>query len=215
MLNPEQQNLLKQVFFGKNYIPTPGAGEDPYDAFLNKQRNMTSRKLQAESLSEHPILKGMGVRSNPALAALGYSASSSDKGLGNMLSPILGGNPAKATKNIYEGMRGANTMGAFGRMSDITEDETRDVMDSINNRFYKQAKERLVGGAADNKSDSNYASKELAKGIAHEQEHTGAKAIAKEIAKDHLEEDKNYYSTLDKYKIGSLRSAFEFLKQKL
>ncbi len=76
----------------------------------------------------------------------------------------------------------------------------------------QKAKERLVGGAADNKSDSNYPSKELAKGIAHEQEHTGAKAIAKEIAKDHLEEDKNYYSTLDKYKIGSLRSAFEFLK---
>jgi hypothetical protein len=212
MLDPQQQNLLKQVFFGKNYIPTPAAGEDPYDAFLNKQRNMTSRKLQSEALSEHPILKSMGVKSNPALTALGYAASSPDKGLGDMLSPILGGNPAKATRNIYEGMRGANTMGAFGRMSDITEDETRGVMDSINNRFYKQAKERLVGGAADNKPDKRYPKKELAKGVAHEQEHTGNKPVAKEIAKDHLEEDSNYYSTLDKYKIGSLRYAFEFLK---
>jgi hypothetical protein len=69
-----------------------------------------------------------------------------------------------------------------------------------------------VGGEGDNKPDSKYPKKELAKGLAHEQEHTKSKSIAKEIAKDHLEEDSNYYSTLDKYKIGCLRSAFEFLK---
>ena len=63
---------------------------------------------------------------------------------------------------------------------------------------FKIAKDLLSGGAADNKPDSLYPPKELAKGKAHESEHVSNKQIAKEIAKDHLEERKDYYTALDK-----------------
>jgi hypothetical protein len=154
----------------------------------------------------------MGVKSTPALKALGYVASAPGRGLGKMLSPILGGDPGKAAKDIYEGMRGANVMGNFGRIGEVSAGEAKNVLNSFNKSFFKHASEKLVGGAGDNKPDKRYPREELAKGVKHESEHVSDKGIAKEIAKDHLEENRSYYSTLDKYKIGCLKSAFEFLK---
>ena len=62
----------------------------------------------------------------------------------------------------------------------------------------KLAVEKLRGGKGDNKSDESFSSSELRKGTKHELEHTKSKTQAKEIAKDHLSEVKNYYSKLDK-----------------
>ena len=61
-------------------------------------------------------------------------------------------------------------------------------------------------GKAKNKSDSDFSSNELKKGIKIEYEHIDkkkysseeAKEIAKEIAKDHLEEIPDYYTRLIK-----------------
>jgi hypothetical protein len=75
----------------------------------------------------------------------------------------------------------------------------------------KEAMEKLHGGAADNQPDSKYPKKELAKGVAHEQEHTDDTSIAKEIAKDHLEENDEYYSDLDKAKLGGLNGLIDLL----
>jgi hypothetical protein len=65
----------------------------------------------------------------------------------------------------------------------------------------KIALERLKGGKGDSKEDKEFPRLELLKGIKHETEHTGDKAVAKEIAKDHLSERKDYYSALDKANI--------------
>jgi hypothetical protein len=73
----------------------------------------------------------------------------------------------------------------------------------------KIAKDMLHGGKADNMPDSRYNQKVLARGEHHEQEHTTNKMVAREIAKDHLEENKDYYKLLEKAKIGTLRFAFE------
>ena len=62
----------------------------------------------------------------------------------------------------------------------------------------KLAIEKLKGGAGDYKADSAFSSVELRNGIKHELEHTKNKSLAKEIAKDHLSEVKNYYSKLEK-----------------
>lgn len=51
----------------------------------------------------------------------------------------------------------------------------------------------LPGGAGDDKPDADFDRKELAEGTEHETEHTTDKAIAREIAKDHLTEDSHYY----------------------
>lgn len=63
---------------------------------------------------------------------------------------------------------------------------------------YIYNKEKIVGGLGDNRPDSDFDPTELRKGMHVEEEHTRDTAIAKEIAKDHLTEDKDYYKKLAK-----------------
>jgi len=56
--------------------------------------------------------------------------------------------------------------------------------------------EKLPGGKADGRPDSDFDPKQLAMGIEVEQEHTPDLELAKEIAKDHLSELPDYYSRL-------------------
>jgi hypothetical protein len=61
------------------------------------------------------------------------------------------------------------------------------------------SREILIGGRADGVPDSMFPEKQLEKGIAVEQEeHTNNPAIAKEITKDHLSENDEYYDFLEK-----------------
>lgn len=58
----------------------------------------------------------------------------------------------------------------------------------------KNASEKLVGGPADGKPDSDFDKNEISKGVKEEsEEHTRDKQVAKEIVKDHLVEDPKYY----------------------
>ena len=54
----------------------------------------------------------------------------------------------------------------------------------------------LPGGHADNMSDDNFKPCSLEIGIAVEMEHTNNPEIAKEIARDHLSSDNEYYKKL-------------------
>lgn len=58
--------------------------------------------------------------------------------------------------------------------------------------------EKLKGGLADNRPDSDFDAEELKNGTKIELEHTKDRKMAKEIAKDHLSEDPNYYKKLKK-----------------
>ncbi len=62
----------------------------------------------------------------------------------------------------------------------------------------KEIRDKLQGGLAKGKPDSDFDKKELELGIRTELEHTTDRAIAKEIAKDHLTENPKYYSILKK-----------------
>lgn len=80
----------------------------------------------------------------------------------------------------------------------IVEVKDKDLdLPKLHHHKIKIALERLKGGKGDGKEDREFPRLELLKGIKHEQEHTGDKAVAKEIAKDHLSERKDYYSALD------------------
>jgi len=57
-------------------------------------------------------------------------------------------------------------------------------------------KDKIPGGLADNKKLSDFNKKNLKQGIKIESEHTSDKDIAREIAMDHLTEDKDYYKKL-------------------
>lgn len=59
-------------------------------------------------------------------------------------------------------------------------------------------KDKLKGGKADNRPDSDFEATALAKGIKIEMEHTNDPELAKEIAKDHLAESPRYYDELEK-----------------
>ena len=56
--------------------------------------------------------------------------------------------------------------------------------------------DKLGGGKADNKPDSQFEKSELAKGQKIEMEHTDKPELAKEVTKDHLVEHKDYYRGL-------------------
>lgn len=56
----------------------------------------------------------------------------------------------------------------------------------------------MPGGAADDMPDSKFDEKQLKIGIKHEMEHTKDADKAKQIAKDHLIEDPNYYTKIKK-----------------
>lgn len=64
--------------------------------------------------------------------------------------------------------------------------------------LYKTAKEKIPGGLSSGKPDSDFDEKSLKEGIKVEMEHTNDKEVAKEICKDHLTENKNYYKCLKK-----------------
>ena len=60
------------------------------------------------------------------------------------------------------------------------------------------AVDQLHGGNADHISDQEFSASALAEGAKHEHEHTDNDQIAKEIAKDHLQESPSYYEKLKK-----------------
>lgn len=62
--------------------------------------------------------------------------------------------------------------------------------------FQRPKRDYLLGGLADNYDDSEFDPDSLDDGEAIELEHTNNRAIAREIARDHLVEDANYYKKL-------------------
>lgn len=63
---------------------------------------------------------------------------------------------------------------------------------------FSALKEVLHGGEADNIPNKAFPKDKLEEGAEEELEHTDNKQVAKEIAKDHLSEDLNYYTKLEK-----------------
>lgn len=67
-----------------------------------------------------------------------------------------------------------------------------------NHIFVKQNCLRMVAGLSEGMPDSKFNKKQIELGIKVEQEHTDDKALAKQIAKDHLVEIPDYYTRLKK-----------------
>jgi len=60
-----------------------------------------------------------------------------------------------------------------------------------------QGTEKIPGGLAAGKSDADFDSEQLEKGVKVELEHSGDVELAKEISRDHLEENPKYYDYLE------------------
>jgi hypothetical protein len=70
-----------------------------------------------------------------------------------------------------------------------------------------RAPDRISGGKADGKPASKYDPHELEMGKKVEQEHTNDPQLAEEIAKDHLEEIRDYYTRLKRMEDSAPKSA--------
>jgi hypothetical protein len=141
-------NAAMHHLFGRHLLPQPRDGQDMYDALIQRERSQHFMNLQSSSFSNNMLNQAMGI-SGPAAAMIGRVAGSPDGGLARMLSPLVGGNPMAASMQTYAGLSGASTMGAFGRFSSITEEETQGVMNSLANNFYKTQKFEGKGGIAE------------------------------------------------------------------
>jgi hypothetical protein len=93
---------------------------------------------------------------------------------------------AKALGDIRTAVTSKKSMQAF------------DAEDYIKCRHAKKTEDRLPGGKGDKLKPSDVNAAELRRGIAVELEHTKDRALAQEIALDHLAEDPRYYTKLKK-----------------
>jgi hypothetical protein len=74
-------------------------------------------------------------------------------------------------------------------------------------------KDLLPGGKADNVPDREISTPALAEGAQHEREHTDDDQVAKEIAKDHLQEDTAYYEKIKKIEKAGMSDTVRELRQ--
>ena len=65
-------------------------------------------------------------------------------------------------------------------------------------RVLRRRKDLIHGGLADRNKPSDFSKSALLKGMRVEREHTSNPSIAREIAMDHLKEDKKYYEKLER-----------------
>jgi len=119
-----------------------------------------------------------------------------------LLTHILKDKPMK--KHVRRFWQGAKKVGKEGFL-EAKDKALQEIPQQIvqNKSREKKAAEIVDGGKADGMSDDRFTDKQLRMGVTIEREHTKDPRLAKEIAKDHLVEDKNYYTHLktmeDKY----------------
>lgn len=71
-------------------------------------------------------------------------------------------------------------------------------IDKLNSALRSLHEDKIPGGLSSGMPDSAFDPVQLRAGIKVELEHTSDRAVAKEIAKDHLKEDPKYYIKLRK-----------------
>ena len=122
-----------------------------------------------------------------------------------LLDNILKDKPMK--KHVRRFWSSARKIGARGGFLDeakdkLLEEGPQQYLDH-KKKHEKKASDLIHGGKADGKPASDFPQDQVAKGMKVEREHTNNPTMAREIASDHLTEDKKYYTHLkemeDKY----------------
>lgn len=139
-------NLLMGIATGNNYMPQPEDGQSMYDALIQRERSRQFAELQSSSFGNNALFQNLGINHSPMMSMMGMMAASPDSMTGKLLNNVLGGNPMAASMQLYAGLSGANTMGAFGRISGVTAGETEGIMQSLANNFYKRQEYEGEGG---------------------------------------------------------------------
>jgi len=118
-----------------------------------------------------------------------------DSSYANTLPGDMSGAVANTTESLAGGKKKKKRKQK--RKGEEIEKAVNQVIEEDSELLVRLAKgEKIPGGKAAGRPDSDFDSKELAMGIKVEMEHTKDKAKAKEIAKDHLAEFADYYTRL-------------------
>jgi hypothetical protein len=159
-------NLMAQMMTGYNYMPERQNGQSMYEALLHRERSKQFMGLQRSAFANNPIFQNLGIEGSSTLGMLGGMMASPDSLTGRAMGTALGGNPMAASMQLYAGMAGANTMGAFGQTSAITMGETEATMQSLAENFYKTKKYEGPGGNREvlRKENQEFFEKQLARG---------------------------------------------------
>ena len=72
----------------------------------------------------------------------------------------------------------------------------------------KEKKQKLTGGVGDKAKLSDFDPEQVKLGMKAEMEHTNDRGVATEIVVDHLSEDPNYYSKLQKAGLEEYKTGF-------
>ena len=108
---------------------------------------------------------------------------------------MLGFDGAAAAKKAY--LAHYDNPKFFGSMRAMPMDIFRGkVLNTSKAKPLVKAKDKIPGGRADKGRPKGATDAQVAKGVAHEMEHTNDPDIAREIAHDHLAEDPRYYDKL-------------------
>jgi hypothetical protein len=140
-------NLGMGMLLGGNYMPQSHDGESAYDAFLHRERSQQYMQVQRNAFGSNAVFRSLGLKGDPTGGILGMFASSPDSMVNRLMSPMLGGNPIAAGMQLFSGLSGGATMGAFGRASAISVPETQSVLQSMANNIYRQQSLEGPGGA--------------------------------------------------------------------
>jgi hypothetical protein len=131
-------NLLAFSSFGFNYAPKPQGAQGMYDAYYQRERSRQFMGIQQDAFANNMLFKQAGFDpENNLLQFAGKAFGSPDGMVARMLSPLIGGNPMAAQMQLYAGLSGASVMGAFGRIGDVSKEETDDMMRVVEKNFYR------------------------------------------------------------------------------
>ena len=101
---------IGSLLFGGNFVPSPRDGESIYDSMLRNKRSIELSKLQGNALAGNPILNRLGLPNNDITKAIGRGAAMFSPQIGEKMSPLLGGNPVQAVKNMMAKQAGLDLM---------------------------------------------------------------------------------------------------------
>ncbi len=189
----------------------PGADGDDIDFFLNEANPeselvfIVNQRKKDGSFDEGKVILGCTCEKDAVQTYL-RNYSPGWKGLGSIVPLTLPsfkewlaqGDPSKPLKQSHMLIK---------QGSDLTEAGGSYWQQLSNGKTIKRA-DLLPGGAGDDKLDTSFEPRALQEGISHEKEHTTQEPVAKEIAKDHLTEDPQYYKKLEKVE-PDLKTTFE------
>ena len=159
-------NIMAQLAAGYNYVPERQNGQNMYEALMHRERSKQFMGLQRSAFSNNPLFQNLGIAGSSTLGMLGGMMASPDSLTGKMMGTALGGNPMAASMQLYAGLSGANTMGAFGKISAISAGETETAMQGLAENFYKTKQYEGPGGSRESLKAENqeFFEKQLARG---------------------------------------------------